>query len=192
MPPAAAVETNCKLLHLVAGSSDNTNQVPSDPSYQDQKRHLITHRSKKIKRIKKKLCVHVLLHTVNAASPSCFNYTGCPRRATAAVARCIVFPDVLSCTEDSSAARVRGRDSCPKRASISRKVLSCWSPSTCWEATSSWSPLCLNPANIWGAGPSRHAFNEHVLQGSISVVFSCAGLLLVTCCSLSCPWSLSS
>ena len=34
----------------------------------------------------------------------CFNYTGCSRRATAAVARCIVFPDVLSFTEDSSAA----------------------------------------------------------------------------------------
>ena len=52
--------------------------------------------------------------------------------------------------------------------------------------------LCLNPANIWGAGPSRPAFNEPVLQGRNSVVCSCAGLLLVTYCSLSCPWSLSS
>ena len=110
---------------------------------------------KKLKQDQKKLCVYVLVYTVNAASPSCFNCTGCSRRVTAAVARCIVFPDVLSFTEDSSAARVRGRDSCPKRASTSRKVHSCWSSSTCWEATSSWSPLCLNPANIWGAGPSR-------------------------------------
>ena len=69
----------------------------------------------------------VLLYTVDAASPSYCNYTGCSPRATAAVARCIVFPDVLSSTEDSSAARVQGRDSCLKRASISGQVL--WSSS---------------------------------------------------------------
>ena len=118
--------------------------------------------------------------------PASINCTGCSRRVTAAVARCIIFPDVLSFTDDSSAARVRGRDSGPKRASTSRKVHSCWSSSTCWEATSSWSPLCLNPANIWGAGPSRGLL-------SLSQYFrACAGLLLVTYCSLSCPWSLSS
>ena len=131
-----------------------TKWVPDQKNLIRIKRKFNHPRISKLSQDQEKLCVHILLYTVSAASPSCFNYTGCPRLATAAVARCIVFPDVLSFTEDSSAARIRGRDSCPKRASISRKVLSCWSSSTCWEATSSWSPLCVNPANIWGARPS--------------------------------------
>ena len=84
----------------------------------------------------------------------------------------------------------------PERASLSRKVLSCWSSSCQYllGTTSSRSPLCLNSANNWGARFSRPAFNSPVLGGSISVVFCCDGPLLVTYCFLvvSWPWSLSS
>ena len=99
--------------------------------------------------------------------PTLTNYTGCSRHAIAAVARCIALPDVLSFAEDSSAARVGGRDSCPKCASISRKVLSCWSSSCQYLLRSNFVMLsivsesrqylggkvleaCFQFASIWG------------------------------------------
>ena len=116
-------------------------------------------------------------------------------RAIAAVARCIVFPDVLSFAEDSSAPRVRGQDSCPKRASISRKVLSCWSSSCQYMLGSDFVVLSIvsESRQYLGGKVSRPAFNSPVLGGSISVVFCCDGLLLVTHrFFLVVSWSLSS